>query len=240
MGATTLPRNALDAALAWRPMEFGSRPARDVRNPIVEPAWNGPRVLVLVTGSTVDIRDERGDRPAVAVDLAQAIAAAVAVTGTETAILDGHLTAAPMRGTVGVGVGLEALDGVHPADMGRQLLLGGSNRRDRRRDRLEADLARRAPIPAEGPLAFVAIDLLWIDDTPLVDVPLLERKRLLESVLAESEPVRTSVHVRPPLEAWYGQWRAFGFHEVAVRDANGRYRPGERADDWATALIPRR
>jgi len=239
MGATTLPRNALDAALAWRPMEFGSRPARDVRNPIVEPAWNGPRVLVLVTGSNVDIRDERGDRPAVAVDLARAIAAAVAVTGTETAILDGHLTAAPMRGTVGVGVGLEALDGLRPADMGRQLLLGGSNRRDRRRDRLEADLARRAPIPAEGPVAFVAIDLLWIDDTPLVDVPLLERKRLLESVLAESEPVRTSVHVRPPLEAWYGQWRAFGFREVAVRDANGRYRPGERADDWATALIPR-
>ncbi len=240
MSATTLPRDALDAAQAWRPMEFGSRPARDVRNPIVEPAWNGPRVLVLVTGSDVQIRDERGDRPAVGDDLTQAIAAAVAATGTDTAILDGHLTAAPTRGTVGVGIGFDALEGVGPADMGRQLLLGGSNRRDRRRDRLEADHARREPMPTEGPVAFVAIDLLWIDDTPLVDVPLLERKRLLESVVAESDLVRNSVHVRPPLEAWYAQWRAFGFREVAVRDANGRYRPGERADDWATALIPRR
>ncbi len=45
--------------------------------------------------------------------------------------------------------------------------------------------------------AFVAIDLLWLDGEPLDDVPLLERKRLLDTVLAQSRLVRVTPFVRP-------------------------------------------
>ena len=38
--------------------------------------------------------------------------------------------------------------------------------------------------------AFVATDLLWLDGTPLDDIPLLERKRLLDGVLEASYLVR--------------------------------------------------
>lgn len=240
MNVETRPRDAAAAAASWRPMGFGLRPARHVDNPVVEPAWGGPRVLVLVAGDTVEARDEYGSPRAIRDDLRAALGAALGATGTTTALLDGHLTAAVVTDTTGVSVGFEILDEVRPADVGRQMLMGGGSRRDRRRDRIEADMARRAAPPVDEPVALVAIDLLWIDDDSLIDVPLLERKRLLEAAIAESDLVRVSPHVRPPIEAWYGQWRAFGFREVAVRDANSRYRPGERSDAWATAMIPRR
>lgn len=240
MNAGALPRNAVAAVETWRPMAFGLKPARHVDNPVIEPAWGGPRVLVLVDRDTVEARDESGSSQAIRDDLRAELVAALAATGTTTALIDGHLTAAVVNDTTGVSVGFEILDELRPAEVGRQLIMGGGSRRDRKRDRIEADIARRAPPPADEPVALVAIDLLWIDDDPLIDVPLLERKRLLEAALRESLLVRVSPHVRPPIEAWYGQWRAFGFHEIAVRDANSRYKPGERSDAWATALIPRR
>ena len=42
--------------------------------------------------------------------------------------------------------------------------------------------------------AFVATDLLWLDGESLLDVPLLERRRLLEGVLDQSYLVRRSRH----------------------------------------------
>ena len=45
--------------------------------------------------------------------------------------------------------------------------------------------------------AFVATDLLWLDGTPLADMPLLERKRLLEGALEASYLVRVAPFVRP-------------------------------------------
>ncbi len=220
-------------------MDFGQKPAGSVDNPIIEPAWGGPRVLIHVAGRAVEARDDQGALIPLRDDVVDALTASLDATGTTTALLDGYLSSVPTRGTVGVSVGFEVVDRVKPADMRRQLLFGGGGR-NRRRERIEADLARHAHVPTEGPYAFVAIDLLWVDDEPLVDVPLLERKRLLEAVSIESDLVRLSPHVRPPVEPWYGQWRAFGFHEMAVRNANSRYRPGERSDDWALAMIPRR
>ena len=89
-------------------------------------------------------------------------------------------------------------------------------------------------------MAFVAVDLLLVDDEPLVDIPLLERKRILEGVLDEGELVRRTAFVRPPVDAWLGTWRSIGFGELAYKAANSRYRPGEQNPDWATARIPPR
>jgi ATP-dependent DNA ligase len=89
-------------------------------------------------------------------------------------------------------------------------------------------------------VALVAVDLLWLDDEALIDVPLLERKRILESVLPESELIRRGVHVRPPVDTWLGSWRASGFSRLAYKSANSRYAPGEKNEQWALAEIPRR
>jgi len=41
-----------------------------------------------------------------------------------------------------------------------------------------------------------------LDDESICDVPLLERRRLLESVLVESHLVRVGVFVKPPVDGW--------------------------------------
>ena len=93
---------------------------------------------------------------------------------------------------------------------------------------------------ADDEVSFVAIDLLWLDGTSLLDVPLLERRRLLESVLVESDLVRVGAFVRPPIETWVGSWRSMGF---AGTDLQGRQQPlpaGRSNPDWAITAMPRR
>jgi ATP-dependent DNA ligase len=121
-----------------------------------------------------------------------------------------------------------------------QMLIGA---RGVRKDRLAAqqDEARQRTIEGAGEdLAFVAVDLLWLDDESLCDVPLLERKRILESVVQESHLVRVGIHVRPPIDTWLGSWRAFGFRRLAFKSANSRYLPGQKNQDWSQAEIPQR
>jgi ATP-dependent DNA ligase len=80
--------------------------------------------------------------------------------------------------------------------------------------------------------AFVAVDLLELDGEPLYDVPLQERRRLLESVIDETVQVRLSPVVKHPLGGWLISWRANGFTHYVAKHQNARYRPGERNDDW--------
>jgi hypothetical protein len=96
------------------------------------------------------------------------------------------------------------------------------------------------PIDPDLPLTFMAVDLLAIDEQPLLDVPLLERKRILETAFEEAELVRRSAYVRPPIGTFLVSWRAFGFVEVAYKSANSRYTPGLPNPGWAIATIPTR
>jgi ATP-dependent DNA ligase len=218
----------------WRPQAFGRRHARNVDDPVVEPLWSGIRVLAHVAGTSVEFVDAEGeaqDWPETAEALSTAVQA-------DRAVLDGYLT----TDAAGDGVGVVTAAGPEPptaAHFTRRLFLGGGGR-DRRAELRELDEAN-APLALnpDDDVVFVAVDLLMLDDDALLDVPLLERKRLLDSVLVESRRVRRGIHVRLPVDVWMATWRNLGFRGLAYKDANSRYRPGTPNDDWATAPIPR-
>jgi ATP-dependent DNA ligase len=86
--------------------------------------------------------------------------------------------------------------------------------------------------------AFVATDLLWLDGEPLLEVPLLERKRLLGTVLEESFLVRVTAFVRPSAVMTLVTWGALGFGDLSYRSANSRYLPGRENPDWAVGRPP--
>ena len=79
---------------------------------------------------------------------------------------------------------------------------------------------------------FVALDLLSLDDTLLLDVPLLERKRLLESIVDAGTLVRTSPIVQPPVDAWVATWKSVGLRGGILKAANSRYVPGGETTEW--------
>ena len=216
-------------------MAFGDRPARDVRNVIAEPHWGGARVLVRIVASEVSLRDVDGD-PIPGFDEIRGALAEAALAGD--LLIDGNLVAGRLeqRAAQHASLGVESVPTV--GQLARQMVLGGGGRNPRQ-EAYERAARRQQPLP-DAETSFVAMDLLWLDGESLIGLPLQERRRLLESVLADGELVRRNVIVRPPVEAWYAQWKALGFQEFAVKDANSRYVPGGVSRDWAIARIPKR
>jgi ATP-dependent DNA ligase len=232
-----VPPDSATAARDWRPQPFGHGSFRKVADPIVEPLWAGVRSLVHVAGEELAIVDAEGED--LTAEHPTVVAALLAATRAEPIVLDGYLTRVAARATVGVWAGPDP-QAPSFGKMTRQMFVGGGSR-DRHAELAEAAKGRLEDrLVGDDPVAYVAIDLLLLEADPLLDVPLLERKRLLESALDESELVRRGTFVRPPVHPWLGQWRGFGFRELAYKAANSRYTPGLRNDAWTTIPIPRR
>ncbi|HET7026538.1 MAG TPA: hypothetical protein VFI28_02480 [Candidatus Limnocylindrales bacterium] len=218
------------ATASWRPQAFGRRNVKSIRDPLIEPLWEGERLLIAAERSWAEVVSPTGE---VAIELDPEIGEALA-GGVRAAsvVLDGYLTPQPVRSPDRIRV----VDVSAPTatDMAGQLLLGRS--RARRRELAES----LGDVNPDEAVALVVVDLLALDGEQLLDVPLLERKRILESVVSEGPLVRLGTYVRPPVDPWLGTWRALGFHSIAYKAANSRYRPGERNDAWAIARIPQR
>jgi hypothetical protein len=231
-----LASNPQSAIAVWRPQGFGDRRARDIVDPIVEPLWTGPRILAFANGSDVRLIDADGED----IDGFDAISDALAAAaGGATVLIEAYLTAEPIQKPSTI-AGRDSVTMPTPAKALSQMIVGS---RGDRKDRAQAQLEEAHMRTLEGTVhdvALVAVDLLWLDDESLTDVPLLERKRILESVLAESDLIRVGIHVRPPIDTWLGSWRLFGFRRVAYKAANSRYVPGEKSPEWAIAEIPAR
>ena len=229
-----LTGNAIDLLTDLRPQRYGFGSTDEVLNPIVEPQWAGVRVLAAVDDRIVALRDEDGspytERPAVDRALGQAVRA-------QSAILDGFLTKQPTENVV---YDSPQTDVPSLGQFIAKPFFG--IRRDRHKEAAQEreHLAEAATFREEETIAFVATDLLWLDGDSLLEVPLQERKRLLESVIEPTELVRVGQYVRPPLNTWISTWRRFGFIGVSYRAANSRYHPGEEWPDWTLLPMPRR
>jgi ATP-dependent DNA ligase len=107
-------------------------------------------------------------------------------------------------------------------------------------DRVVQATAKKHHLDPDRPIAFVAVDLLSVEGTNLLDVPLLERKRLLDGALEAGEIVRITPFVRPPLGTFVATWRSLGFEDLAYKSANSRYHPSGSNEEWALVPMPMR
>jgi hypothetical protein len=226
--------DARSVLASLRPQAFGTgRPDR-VRDPIVEPLWAGIRALAAVDRTGAMLADESGEPIEDQPEILSALTAAALSNGL---VLDGYLTKQAAQDGSGVYIRTDLVPTLG-SSVGHFFI--GS----RRNRAAEAAQARKELREAEifGPqdtVAYVAIDLLWLDGESLLDVPLLERRRLLDAVLAESRVVRRGTFVRPPIGGWIRSWRAQGFAGLTFRAANSRYEPGVANAEWVTAPLPR-
>ena len=233
----------LETLRTWRPEAYGRKGTKSVPNPIVEPLWVGLRVLAGLdrrggdgTAGTIGIVDEDGDpildRPAIEAALAVAARA-------ESVIVDGYLTKQVASDGTGLYVGPEKVSFNLGARM-TQFFVGGRIADTAEQAEARHKLDEASYFAPGDKVSLVIVDVIWLDGESLLDVPLLERKRQLESIIEASDLIRLGAYVRPPIETWIGSWRAVGFRDLSFRGANSRYRPGAVGDDWATVPIPRR
>ena len=234
----SVDRLPAEVAALWRPQRPGRFGARDIPDALVEPDWGGLRVVAALTVDDAAMYRE-GEVVSVPAELLQALLDGF---GAVNAVVEGHITTAALRS--GEGAFPEAEHVERPPILVPRVFR--SNVRDdpyvHSRDH---EVATEKAIPvtlqalARGEKhAFVATDLLWIDGEPLDDVPLLERKRLLEAILAESFLVRVSAFVRPSAMMTLVSWASLGFQELSYRAANSRYVAGEINDGWAIVKAP--
>ena len=220
---TTIPADAND----WRPQRpLASGRARAVSNAVLEPIWDGDHVLLHFDAEReapeVEARlwiiDEFGEAPESA-DAALLAEVRNAIRASQ-AVIDGFLTRQATRSPETVSTAPQLKTSV-------SLMYGR---------KVDAEIA---PMPEKEPtaVAFVAVDLLRVDGQDLFDVPLLERKRILDSVVEQSERVRVSPYTQPPLDPWLRAWKAAGFRGAMLKAANSRYVPGRETDEWQEATL---
>ena len=122
-------------------------------------------------------------------------ALARATVGADSAIFDGYLTKQILSEGVGVQVGVYDPPSV-TSQMTRFFIGGRRNRLDEMEKRQAAEV-EDASFDETDVVNLVVVDLLWLDGQWLLDVPLLERKRLLESVLSPATELVRPGTVRP-------------------------------------------
>jgi ATP-dependent DNA ligase len=202
---------------------YRGRQSFEVRDPILEPLWSGTRVICHLSpglpGETPRVRLIE----ALGADVAPELPALAAAIGTGFLATDAILDGVVSRQVVLTGVGASPITEMRhrPA-----LIL---------RSKTELDVVPRGPgaeQPEEGDEGFIAVDLLRVDGTTLLDVPLLERKRLLESVIEPGPLLRVSTHVRPPIDSWVATWKSLGLRGGILKAANSRYVPGGDGIEW--------
>src|SRR3989442_779889 len=93
----------------------------------------------------------------------------------------------------------------------------------------------------EVPVALVIFDLLWVDGRAVLDEPLEERRRLLESLKLEHPFLlaRVEESTSPDdLDRIFAETRERGNEGLMVKDPNSPYTPGRRGLAWLKLKRP--
>jgi bifunctional non-homologous end joining protein LigD len=91
-----------------------------------------------------------------------------------------------------------------------------------------------------GTLAYVSFDVVEADGEPLLDRPLVERRKVLERLI---DPKAGGVVVSPVFEEGDSLLRAAsaqGLEGIVAKRADSRYQPGRRSPDWRKIKVKNR
>ena len=83
-----------------------------------------------------------------------------------------------------------------------------------------------------APLVYQVFDLLYLDGRSLLDVPLEQRKKLLELVLRPNARVQYANHIDTEGTAFFEAARAQGLEGIVAKQRRSRYEVGRRSTSW--------
>jgi len=188
---------------------------------LFEVKWDGYRVLAVVRDGRLKLWTRRRvDASAYLPDLV----GDASWIDAEAAIVDGEVVALDPEGRPSFGL-LQERTGLAALEAATR----------RRRSRSKRSPTERLTIP----VAYVAFDLLHWNGRSLLDVPLLDRKRLLRSVLRPHPIVRYVPHVVADGEAFMHAAAEQGLEGIVAKRSASRYQPGRRSEDWLKVKLRR-
>ncbi len=143
----------------------------------------------------------------------------------------GRVALLSRRGTVitpdypGIAAALAKLKGAHQAVIDGELVALDSSGRSRFQLLQNARNTRAR-------LVYYAFDLLFLNGRNLRRSPLLERKRVLKTLLTPSRVIRFSRHTTRNGKAASRAARRYGYEGVMAKRAQGLYLSGKRTREW--------
>ena len=84
----------------------------------------------------------------------------------------------------------------------------------------------------EGELRYYVFDLLFLNGHDILHLPLLERKSLIEDVIAGLDHVFYCDHLESMGNTFYDQAVAAGMEGIIAKKADSTYTPGIRTENW--------
>jgi bifunctional non-homologous end joining protein LigD len=87
------------------------------------------------------------------------------------------------------------------------------------------------------PVSFIAFDVLYVDGRSKIDLPVEERKELLESLVVPTTNVFVSAYVEGEGVALAEAARARGLEGIVAKKKGCPYRPGRRAREWLKVKV---
>lgn len=85
---------------------------------------------------------------------------------------------------------------------------------------------------ADGQLAYYLFDILWMEGKNLMNLPLLERRRILKSVLHGSNIIRLSENFESTGKEFFAMADKMGLEGIMAKKITSVYVPGTRSKEW--------
>jgi len=83
-----------------------------------------------------------------------------------------------------------------------------------------------------GALRYYVFDILWCEGRDVRTMPLVERKRLLKTVLPAHPVIQYSDHVETDGDKLFAEMKRRGLEGMVAKRAESPYREGDRGQDW--------
>jgi bifunctional non-homologous end joining protein LigD len=186
-----------------------TKPFRDV-DWLFEVKWDGYRVEAVVRDGAVSLFTRNGNDAEVY--FPRLLSPPTWIAARE-AIVDGEVVALDERGRPDFGLLQERLGAGRIRTPGSAVPSGG-------------------PPGGAVPLVFQAFDLLYLDGRSLLDVPLEQRRRLLELVVRPSARVQVSALVATEGVAFFEAVKAQELEGIVAKHRRSRYEAGRRSTAW--------
>ncbi len=94
-----------------------------------------------------------------------------------------------------------------------------------------------AALQREHPAHLVVFDLLELDGRPTLELPYLDRRALLTSIVEPADGLSVPPHLEGTGTEWLDLARSRGLEGVVVKRAGSTYLPGRRSPDWVKVKV---
>ncbi|MCF2446555.1 DNA ligase D [Dyadobacter sp. CY345] len=93
---------------------------------------------------------------------------------------------------------------------------------------------------ADGELYFYVFDILWLDGKDLTQLPLIERKVVLQSIMPEEGNIKSGYSVTAEGSDFFEAAKELGLEGIIAKRSDSLYYPGSRSKDWLKIKINKR